>query len=189
MLEHTPESPVVSFGSPPDDSVEVDPNEDLKDELTSSTALDELVTELQDEVELEPLPLPVPGRPGWEAVFKRDVDSVLIQKWARQCSARDLGGGVNQYAMALRVLATANLGLRRSDKDVTVDGAPLTFRHKRFLALYDTDQPFTAIGDFYGRDGDVVTAAEEVLRAAGYTGDLSEAASEGPTRRRSRAGR
>lgn len=179
--------PTPSFGTQPGRVPgEVDPDSDLEglDLGEPGTPLDDLAKELTQDVALEPLWLPVPGRPGYEAGFERDIDSDLLQRWTKAAQNKKLAGGGDQMQIALRVLARANLGLRRHGEQIVDHGSPLTFRSERFLALYGFDRPQEAIKKFYGRDGDVVTTANEVLEGAGYTGDLEEAASAGPTQRR-----
>lgn len=154
-------------------------------DLTSRdvTALDEVAAELLADVEDEPVVLGVPGRPGWEAIFRVNIDHGLLQKWAKASADKSMAGGLNELAFAQRILANLNVGLRRHGEDLTTNGEPLTVRSKAFLDLVTVGKPTDAVKKLFGKDSHVIKASEEIVSSAGYGDDL-KALAEDPTGRR-----
>jgi hypothetical protein len=193
-MSATPETPIRTFGAgsgselessssakpSPVRPVEVPVDVDLG---PGSTDLDDLREELAESVVREPVVLPVPHRGGWEAVFATRVDHELLAKWRRASKSANHPDGFDELQMAERLLANQNVGLIRNGEELLDQGAPLTFRSPRFLELISEGRPMVAVRKFFDNDGHVISAANEVLRAAGYGEDLASAGSD-PTPRR-----
>lgn len=180
--------PIRTIGHVDDDEptpgprpVEVPVDEDLPAGGTS--ALDELRAELAEVAEEEPTRVAIPKRPGWEALFSTDLDAGLLGKWRKASSDRSMPDGIDELALAQRVLANLNVGLVRNGEELLTEGAPMTVRSPAFLDLIGEDRPMPAVRKLFAADGHVLAAATEVVRSAGYGDDLGAAAAD-PTPRR-----
>lgn len=143
--------------------------------------LDELAADLAVEVETEPITIPVPKRPGYAVRFSTDLDGETFKRWRKRCQDNGDPDGENQLKLATLILANQALCIVKRGVDAHGrDDEPLTFRDKTIqdmLGAYDAPQ---AVRRFYGVDGHVMSAAQDVTRAAGYGENLGEV--EDPTR-------
>lgn len=145
-----------------------------------STGLEELRAELTAELGAQPVELPVPTRPGYAVRYKTAIDHELLARWQKASEDRSAPDGMDVLGLALRVLGNCCVGIVRRGEELEHEGKPVTFRTRSFVELLGTDRPAEACRAFYAKDGHVISAADEVLRAAGY-GDNLLASGADPT--------
>lgn len=148
-----------------------------------SSPLDELRDELADLEDEAPTRVPILKRPGWVALFAPNLEANLLGRWRKASADRSMPDGVDELALAQRVLANLNVGLERNGEELLTEGQPMTVRSPAFLELIGEDRPMPAVRKLFANDGHVLAAATEVVRSAGYGDDLGAAAAD-PTPRR-----
>lgn len=147
------------------------------------TPLEELRGELTAEVGKAPVVLPVPSRPGYAVRYKTAIDHEALAKWQKASEDRSAPDGMDVLGLALRVLGNSCEAILRHGEELTHDSRPVTFRTASFVELLGVTRPVEACRQLYGRDGHVIAAADEVLRAAGY-GESLLASGADPTQER-----
>lgn len=169
-MEPTPADPEKTFSALPAG----DPAASRPDEvIPPPTELESIVGELVDRLAGETT-LPIPGRPGWEAVYDIDVDHTLMGRWRRNCKDSDQADDVDELKLACTILAAQNVRLVRGGSVIALDGRPVTFRDPSFQRLLGTHTANEAVRKAYGRDAHVVVGSGSVLKAAGYTDEQRE---------------
>lgn len=142
-----------------------------EDAGATTTALDDIASELAGELEDKGITLPVPGRAGYELTFSTALTDEVLSKLRKASRDKTMPEGINQLALGCRVLAFLNTGIVRQGEPITSGGEPLTVRHKPVLDLYQVGRAIEAIRKLYGRDGHVIAAARRLLEACGYDED------------------
>ena len=170
----------IDIGSPTG-SIDGDDDEHLRARATSSahTLLREIIAE---EVRSEDIELVVPQRPRMRLTFSTQIDAEKFALWQKRSADRHMPSGYNLLALAQRVLASTNTSVIVDGQVVTEDGKPLTVQHPSILADLSVATAAEAIRALFANDGHVITAGNEVLIAAGFSGDAL--VDENPTPRR-----
>lgn len=144
--------------------------------------LEELRAELTAPVEGADVVLAVPGRPGYAVRYSSSFTYEQLTAWRKRATDRN---EVNEIRFAALILANQSRAIVRNGDEVVDAGAPLTFRSKAFLALYEVDRVADAVVAFYGNDFDVAAAGNSLLRAAGFGAEaptVDEDEESGPTK-------
>jgi hypothetical protein len=172
--EHPTDDPVRTFGGAA--SQEIPVLDEFEDAAAGadSTPLEELRGELASEVADEPEVIPVPARPGYELRFSTDLPSPRLAKLRKASRDRSMPDGIDELGLALRVLATLNIGIIRQGEDLTAAGEPLTIRSPAMLDLLGQGRPTEAMKVLYAKDGHTLAAARTLLKACGYDEDALE---------------
>lgn len=173
--QHVGEPRDTVYGGPRVDRDTGGPAGDLDPDDLEDTPLDELRRDLAEAV-LPTTTLPVPGRPGWEAVYRVDIRSAQIDGWRKRAKK---GRRVDGTLFAALALAETNTELRRAGRPIRLDGEPATFRHAGYLETLAVTRSVDAVVKTYGLEGHVDAAARALLAEAGW-GDEVEP-TEDPT--------
>ncbi len=143
----------------------------------SDTPLEEIRRDLDTET-VPTTTLPIPGRPGWEAIYRIDIRSGQIDSWRKRAKR---GRTVNATMFAALCLSETNTGLYRQGRPIRLDGEEQTFRDRPLMgALGVGNRIVDGVLKVYGLEGHVDAAARAVLRDAGW-GDELENLGEDPT--------
>jgi hypothetical protein len=141
--------------------------------------LEALKQEIAKEVTGDVIVLEVPKRPGWTVRYRCDVEMPLLSRWRKAAADRQMPDGLDELKLCLTVLANQCDALLLNGQEVEGGGGELlTFASKEFLDLVGVGRPIDAVKRWYGVDGHVLAAAQEVLTESGF-GD--EATREDPT--------
>ncbi len=188
-------APAHTFGLPddPPDEAFADPNE--PGDATPGRApagrsdLDLIAAELTEELDLQPITVDVPGRPGWALLVDVNVDSNALAAWQRRSRDQGWPSGTNDLKLAAIIIANQTRDLVRQG-----ESQGLNFRDKRTLtALGAVDARSAVLKVFGGRDVAVMAVGERILAAAGHIDADSQRGDDddgvrppSPTKRRSR---
>lgn len=146
-----------------------------------ASPLEELRQEIKREVTGEPVTLEVPGRAGWTVRYRADVEMPKLAAWRKKSADRSMPDGIDELKLCLTILADQCEALLKDGREVEDDdGGLLTFATPAFLELIGVGRSVEAVRKWYGVDGRVVAAAQEVMNASGYGED---AIREDPTRK------
>lgn len=157
---------VHEFGLTDDDST--DEKRPVEEEYT--TVFDDLRTELETPVEVQPLFLQVPNRPSIEVIYEPAIEFDLLRAWIKKSST----GRKKEFdplLFAFQILSFTCRGIRIRGKEATEDGEPMTFASRTLQEMLGTTNPRAAIRNLYGGEGHIISASQYVLEAAGY-GDV-----------------
>jgi hypothetical protein len=150
---------------PPQAAAEVEPVEPMSD-------LD-LLKEDMDDVQIEDVKLPVPGRPKYAVSFNTDISEPELDKWRKLSKNKKSEGGVDGIRLGCLVLANKCTGIYREGRQMLdSDGDPLRFAHQEFLDLVGTPSAAEAVKKFYKLDASITSTGDGVLRAAGWGDQL-----------------
>lgn len=160
-----------------DDLAPIEPlSEDRPDDLApvpASNALDLLRADLADEVKVEEVTLPVPGRPNLAVRYACDVDGDELVVWRKRSTNRQRNV-IDEVKLGALALAFKSVAILRNGVEVTDGGEPVTFRHPAILTMTGQSTVTGAIRYFYGLDGHVLAAANKVLTVSGFGDELTE---------------
>jgi hypothetical protein len=131
--------------------------------------LDSLRNELKREIRNEPINLIVPNRPDMTITFDTNVEAGTLNMWRKQCQNKSMTDNFDGLKFACIVVANQAKEIRFK-KELIVDesGDLLNFRNPKFLDMLDVLKASEGVRKFYGVDGHVFMAADEILRASGY---------------------
>lgn len=146
---------------------------DLVDEDTApvepASALAQIKADVADDGP-EPSTFPIPGRPGYTATFRADLQWHELDTWQKRAKGKR---GVDNAKYGALLLANACLELHKGGRRLVDEaGDPLNFRHPELLAILEVRSASDAVRRFYGRDGDVDAAARAVMAESGWGDDL-----------------
>ncbi|WP_053207950.1 hypothetical protein [Jiangella muralis] len=118
----------------------------------------------------EPVPIKVKGRPGYTAWCRTNVESGEISKWRK--IARVKREQIDDVKFAGLILAYTCVAIHKNGKRLLgEDEEPLTFRHPDLLDVLKVRSAADAAKAFFGRDGDLDSAAKTVLAESGWGDD------------------
>lgn len=145
----------------------------------SETPLDRLLLVISSKVEIPPVLLEVPSRPGVKLRISPNVSQQHIRSW-RKNAGEDSKHGMDSTKFGAYVIGNTTVGIIINDEEVEEDGHSVNFASPSILAATDTRFPVPdAVRAFFGVDAHVESAALAILDAAGY-GDTVEV--EDPTK-------
>jgi len=129
----------------------------------------ELTAELDEELD----PMEVPERRGFAVVYSKAITAELLKAWQRR--AKD-GKNIDPLRLSAIILASQCRRILHRGVLVTAGSEePVTFRDAAFLELYGVGRAVEAVRAFYLLDGHVLSAADELVKAAGFGADLDDA--------------
>ncbi len=145
----------------------------------SETPLDRLLSVISSKVEIPPVILDVPSRPGVKLRISPNVSQQQIRAW-RKNAGEDSKHGMDSTKFAAYVIGNTTIGILFNEEEVEEDGHALNFASPSILAATDAARPVPdAVRAFFGVDAHVESAALAILDASGY-GDTVEV--EDPTK-------
>lgn len=161
-------------GYPDVDLDELAREEELAGTGAGDTPLDELVAELKTDIGAELTRLDVEGRPGWVAVYRRDITGKEVERFRTRATKK---GNTDVVLFAGLVIARLLSHIERNgatvnDPDV---GGPMTFSSPFMQRTYDAPSAIEAARKFFGTDGYLNAQANAALEAAGWGEDATEA--------------
>jgi hypothetical protein len=145
-----------------------------RDIKAPATPLDELVAELTVDIGAELTRLDVEGRPGWVAVYRRDITGREVERYRKAATKRGATDVVKFAGLVIdRLLSHIERnGTTVEDPDL---GGPLTFRSPFMQQSYGAPSAIEAARKFFGTDGYLNAQANAALEAAGWGEDAVEA--------------
>lgn len=171
------------FGLLEDDVLDVPVSAEKAQASGEATALDELRAALAEEVVKAPIALIVPRRKNIAVSFSTDVEIERIKAWRKKNKDRHSETGVDELRFAATVVANQAIGVSINEREAYgVDGEPLSFRHPDLHSMLNASSALESVLRLYASDADVLAAADEVLKEAGYGEEAVRA--EDPTTRR-----
>lgn len=151
-----------------------------RDDLPSNP-LEALKQEIAKEVTGDIVVLEVPKRPGWSIRYRCDVQMPLLSRWRKQAADRTMPDGLDELKLCLTVLANQCDAILLNGREVEGNDRQLvTFASEEFLEMVGAGRAIDAVKAWYGVDGHVLAAAQEVLTESGFG---EEATREDPTPR------
>lgn len=158
----------------------------ILDPSNAASDLETLRADMAKEI-LEEVALPVPSRPGYEAVHVADISGELINDLRRRAKDRKQEGGVDPIRLVSNLLVATNVAIRKDGRRlVDDDGEALTYRSAEFLEIMGETSAARAVRKFYLRDGELTSAANALMTAAGWgeSLEIGSVENENPTPRR-----
>ena len=145
----------------------------------AKSVLDELRTELQNEIENPEIEIGVPSRPNIALRFSPNVSQAQLKHW-RNNSGMNSKKGLDSVRFACYVIGETLTGIYINDELVEENGVALNFATDTIQEMSGASDPFEAIRDMVGVDPHIEAMAMTILEEAGY-GDEVDA--EDPTTR------
>ena len=174
--------PSFRIGDQPDEPLRLTPDEMFappsKAELGDSVSvLEALRTTLAAPVDVEPITLRVPSRPGVTLRFRPAIDQETRKAWQKRATRKGRRGSqseeVDEMLFAQLVLANTHVAVSLSGVDAhDEEDTPLTFAHRQLWDMVGADDPRSCIRKLFANDAHVLIASGEVLMAAGFDDDL-----------------
>lgn len=146
-----------------------------------------------ERVEIEPVTLTVPGG-RIRLTCHSDIPEKDLRKWQRASLPQSMRKGKeaanataldqNQLVIAVAVLVNTSLRIDVLGRDnqtwhvVEHDDEPLTLRDAAVLSAFNAIDTTSALITVFGRESDIIRASQEVLAAAGWTGENGAAADD-----------
>lgn len=162
--------------APPRPTVDPDLEDAPRRAIIDDIAAD-LAAEVDAELEAAVITLTVPGRPAYSVRYTAAVTYDELVAWTKR--AGTVGSGknkrTNELALSRIVLANRCAGIvRNGSLIIDGDGEPLTFASPAFLETVDATRAVEAVQKLYGRDVDIMHAADRVLEEAGLRDEADD---------------
>lgn len=152
------------------------PGDDALDPVRPSNGLDAIRAELAAEVTPDELPLDVPTRDGYIVRYRCDVNNDELTAWRKKATIKAAKGDkpaqYDEAKVAAIILANKAVAIVARGVELTNEGEPMTFGTPAFWDLVGKASSTEAVRHFYGLDGHVIAAANMVLDASGFGGEL-----------------
>ena len=143
--------------------------------VNAASVLSALKEELKREVQLPPITLAVPARPGMSIRFDANVNSGHIQMWRKQSQNKSMADNFDSLKFSSLVIANKAEAVMFDGVEArTDDGELLNFKNPELLTMLGTNRAVEAVRKLYGVDGHIFVAADEVLKGAGYDAEGQE---------------
>lgn len=122
----------------------------------------------------KPIRLEVDGRPGYVALYRRDLEGAELERWRRRAKR---GKSVDLIHFGALVIAGTMVGLEKNGERVLDPDTdePLTIRSPYMQTLYGTPTAAETARTFFGTDGYVNAQCEGILEASGWGAEAIEA--------------
>jgi hypothetical protein len=144
-------------------------------ELGDTTVLKSLEKELKRQINIPPITLMIPSRPGMALKFDVNIESSTIQGWRKQCQNKSMADNFDGLKFSCLVIANKAESLISDSRPVVDDkGDEVNFKNPNLLDMLGVHKATEAVRKLYGIDGHVFVAADEILRAAGYDSESQD---------------
>lgn len=150
--------------------------------IHEGSALDVLKAAAKEEVENPDLIIRIPSRPKLRGIFDTYIDGEKFQLWQRRCTNKKLDT-LDVLKFSAIILANQLKGVEVEFKGKYVearsdDGDAMSFQNAEFREMFAGGAPAREttllVRKFMGNDGAVISAAREVIEAAGYGDELND---------------
>lgn len=154
--------------------------------VNAGSPLDILRKAIEEEVRPDDLILPVPTRRHIKLAYNTAIDGEKFQMWQRRCVVKKGSTDVDVLKLSCIVLANQCKAVlvdhNGTDTEVLGDdGQSLNFTHPDFRNMLLAKRPngvanssTQLVRDLFASDGHLLSAAREVIEAAGYGEELDE---------------
>ena len=153
----------------------------------TTDTLDLLRQAVGEQVEIEPVVIPVPGNPRLRLVCHTDITTAQITRWQKAAvpaHVRKTGkwseNDINPLHLSVAALTSTLLRIEVADVrnpgewlpvEDSREGRPLTFEDQAVLTMFGAIDTITALRKVFGREAVIVKAGQKVLKAAGWSQD------------------
>lgn len=155
--------------------------------INAGSDLAALFAEAERTLDLGPVDLPVPHRPGWAVRYRRLTDDRELQPWRVEAYDPTVLEGIDNVTLSTRALVELCLGFVR-DGRLALDerSQPLTFKHSQFRAALQQDgetappDPLETVRRWYGLDREAEASWAALCGLSGFS-TIILPGSPGPT--------
>ncbi len=139
----------------------------------SVSPLDELRDMVTQTVRREDIVLPVTTRPGMSIRFDVNIDMERVQHFRKRSENKRRKDEHDPLKYSCLLIANQAVAfLLRGQEVPGRDGEPISFRSREVLAWTGAHDVPGAVRALFSSDGHLLAVSNELMRAAGYTGDV-----------------